>query len=591
MIGNNRRPPVDAAIVSLEAPAAVSTNDRVNIVAQLKLDGLAQTALTVNLYRENVLVSTQLVTAASPAFRSRLYLADTPQTNGLTMYKVAVQCLTNDVLPLNNSGEAPVFVTSDQTKLLMADGWPRWEFRYLKNIFSGRDSAVRIQFIIFHPDQIDQAPPRQVIEASTARAAGETEATAWPVNEDEWMKFDVVILGDIERELLTPAELEVIKKYVLNRGGALVVVAGPMYMPRYFTQTPLAELLPVVVAPPNSLLPSGGPEEEYRLMLTDEGREDPTLRMAVDPVRNLALWSTMPNLFWRHSIQELKPGATVLAYAYPLVPPAFMRPKCEGEVPDAETLRQRRQFENENPLLVTHYAGAGRVLFLAFDQTWRFRYREGDLWHHKFWGQVLRWATADKLPFGTGSIRLGLDQWRYAPGTPVRLRARILRADNSPVANLKPVVQCVRREAEGKTGAPLNKILQPESDRPGSYSANLGEFPEGRYAVTLDPAQTPGLAGLALQPVTAEFAVQPADSSELVNLAADRGLLARLADLTGGRAVDPPRTRDALEKLAPPTVKITEHRQYNLWTSWPLLAIIVAFAALEWITRKQKGLP
>ena len=60
-------------------------------------------------------------------------------------------------------------------------------------------------------------------------------------------------------------------------------------------------------------------------MLTAEGRENPILRLAVDPARNMALWNSMPELSWHCPVQGLKPGATVLAYVLPLAPPAFMR--------------------------------------------------------------------------------------------------------------------------------------------------------------------------------------------------------------------------------------------------------------------------
>ncbi len=587
VFGGNRQPPADAAIAALEAPAAVSTNDRVNLVAHLKLDGVSQTSLTVNLYRDDALISSQSVTAASAAFRSRIPLGDVPRSNGLTTYRVTVQAVSNDVIPENNRMAAPVYVAAEQTRVLMADGWPRWEFRYLKNLFSARDNAVRFQYILFHPDQVDQAPPRAAQPASAGRSADDSEATAWPASPADWMAFDVIILGDIERDLLSDAELGILKDFVLTRGGTLVVIAGPMSMPGAFTQAALAELLPVTVPPPNPALPSGGPEEEYRLVLTSEGRDSPLLRLALDPEQNVALWNTMPDLFWRHAIQGLKPGATVLAYALPLLAPEFMR----RPVPTAEELERRRQFEKDHALIVTQPAGAGRVLFMAFDETWRFRYREGDLWHHKFWGQVQRWATADKLPFGSGGLRMGTDQWVYAPGAPVRVRVRAVQADFSPVAGLNIAVRCVRRGTGSSSDKPLRKTLSPEPGVPGSYAATLGAFPEGRYELTLDPRSSRALSSLAGEPVTGEFAVQAGASAELINLAADRGLLQRMADLTGGGVADPPRTRDVLDTLAAPTLERIERRHHNLWTSWMVWSIIVGLGTLEWATRKRKGLP
>lgn len=587
VFGGNRRPPIDAAIVSVEAPEAVSTNDQVDITAFLKLDGVTESNVTVSLYRNDLLVSTQNVVVAAERGRTRVSLADQPRTNGLTIYRVTVQAVSNDVVPANNQFELPVGITDDQVRLLLLDGLPRWEFRYLKNLFMSRDVAVRLQYVLFHPDQIANTPPRPQVAASAARPADQPEATALPASEEEWMKFDVLILGDIEPALLDPAEIEIIRKFVVQRGGALVVVAGSLAMPHAFAQTPLGELLPVVVTPSDQ--PAAAPEEGFRLMLAAEGRESPLLRLASDPVQNLALWNALPDFYWRHEVQSLKPGATALAYALPLNPPPFMRPKCEGEVPDADVMLQRRQFELDNPLIAVHQVGAGKVLYLGFDQTWRLRYRAGDPLHHKFWGQTLRWATADKLPFGAGQVRMGTDQLRYAPGSPVRVRVRLTKPDNTPITKGRLAVQCTRQTAGG--GPVLRKNLQPIPGSVGMLAADLGVLPEGQYRIELDTEKVADLTGATNSAVAGEFAVLPAYSPELVELAADRGLLERIAGLTGGRVVDPPQIREALEAFGPPELTLRERCEYNLWNSGALLIIMLALAGIEWLVRKRVRLP
>lgn len=589
VFGGNRRPPIDVAVVSVKAPEAVSTNDRVEITAFLKLDGVTESNVTVNLYRNDQIVSTQKVAVVADRVRTSVLLADQARTNGLTIYRVAVQPVSNEVVLVNNQYEFPVGVTDDQIRLLLVDGWPRWEFRYLKNLFTSRDVAVRLQYILFHPVQITNAPPRQQVTASAARPADQPEATLFPANEEEWMKFDVLILGDVEPALLGPAEIEIIRKFVVQRGGSLVVVAGSLAMPHAFAQTPLGELLPVTVTPSDQPAPT--PDDGYRLMLTAEGRESPLLRLATDPAQNLSLWNAMPDLYWRHETQGLKPGATMLAYALPLTPPPFMRPKCEGEVPDADILRQRRQFELDHPLIVTHQVGAGRVMYLGFDQTWRFRYHTGDILHHKFWGQTLRWAAADKLPFGTGPIRLGTDQLRYAPGSAVRVRARLMKPDNTPVTGVRLTVQCARRTMGNDTGPILRKELQPVPGSVSMMAADLGLLPEGQYRVELDAGKAAALVGVTNTVVAAEFAVLPAYSPELVELAANHGLLSRLAGLTGGRIVDPPQIREALEAFGPPELTRHERHEYHLWNSWAFFIIMIMLVGIEWLVRKQVRLP
>src|SRR5207244_10244232 len=71
-----------------------------------------------------------------------------------------------------------------------------------------------------------------------------------------------------------------------------------------------------------------------------------------------------------------------------------------------------------------HY-GFGRVLFVGLDSTWRWRYRTGDAYHHRFWGQVVRWAASDKpLVAGNEYVRFGTRAPVYRQGGEIDLVVR-----------------------------------------------------------------------------------------------------------------------------------------------------------------------
>ena len=56
----------------------------------------------------------------------------------------------------------------------------------------------------------------------------------------------MVILGDVNPALLSAAALQNLADFVdqPGKGGALVLIAGPTYMPAAYRDTPLARLLP-----------------------------------------------------------------------------------------------------------------------------------------------------------------------------------------------------------------------------------------------------------------------------------------------------------------------------------------------------------
>ncbi len=599
VFGGGARPTIDAAVVGLEAPETVYAKDKVYIHADLKLDGLAGRTVRVTLYDRDQAVDSEEVRVEGDRLRTRVQLADEPREGGLHAYRVKVEEIEGEVLASNNERALSVSVTDDQTRLLVVEGRPRWEFRYLKNLFASRDRTVKLQYVVLHPDEIPGQPPRRRVHASAARPKDEPEATALPESEAEWMKFDVIVLGDVEPSAFKPEEMRTLKRFVEDRGGTLIAIAGPRHMPHAYAATPLADVLPVALKPvgqpPSAVGAQPGasdghwlksPDERFRFELTPEGREHVITRLAPDPKENLEVWASLPDIYWRHPRAPAKEGTLILAYALPPTPPDFMRPRSESEVPSEETIRQRQQYVRDHALIVVHNAALGRAMFLGTDHSWRLRYRIGDTHHHRFWGQVLRWATADKLPAGTSLVRLGTDRPRYTAEQPVRVRARLTQPDLSPVRS-DDITAVVYPAA----GAPLRQKMEYVANSLGLYSADFGTLEGGTYRVELDgPAVKSLLAAEGAEKVSAEFFVEPAIPQEQVELSANRGLLERVASLTGGAVADPAHPADALAALREPTFTIPDHREWSLWNTWPLLVLIVALAGIEWFIRKRARL-
>lgn len=396
------------------------------------------------------------------------------------------------------------------------------------------------------------------------------------------MKFDVIILGDVSPADLGRENQRILRDYVVTRGGTLIVLAGMRYMPHAYPGTPLAEALPVTFTPSSRPL-LAAPESEFRLALTAEGRNSVFLRLDDDTARNLEIWNGIPTIYWRNGSLKAKEGATVLAYAE-------TPRQASGEpllhVPDAEALALRRQMEKDRPLLVSHQAGFGSVLLSGFDHTWRLRYRKGDEHHHKFWGQILRWATSDRIASGSSTLRVGTSLTRYPAGASVRVMARVATADYRPVTDASPTV-LIQSETD------TMKIRRPLRYRPGSpgiYVAELGALPEGRYRVELESAGSGQVAG-DTSGVYSEFSVTGAADSERVELAADSGMLNSLAALSAGKVLSPAELDSLAGRLGPARVTKVERRQVDLWNSWPWLLLIVALLTAEWILRKRVRLP
>jgi len=602
VFGSSQAPP-DAAISSLSAPETLFPEDKLFVSAKLKLDGLAGKDVVVTLNDDETEVDRQVIHVPDVAsLRQQVQLSCEPDKLGDHTYRLRIEPVEGEALDQNNETPFSVKVHDDRTKMLLVDSHPRWEMRYLKNLFTNRDVSVNLQYVILNPDRTAGQPPAKLVHASASRPRGQSEANALPENRDEWLKFDVIILGDIDPEDLGEEALKALDEFVTERSGTLICIAGERHMPHAFGESPLAELLPVTFAP--------GPaapemeEKAFRIDLTSEGAHSVIMRMEVDPDENKRVWDDLPDIYWRHPITGVKDGATVLAYARGADVPGPIRKDMDAGARKAR-LAEIRDYQRSRALVTLHSAGRGRVMFLGFDRTWRLRYRQGDTYHHRYWGQVLRWAMAERLASGTGLVKLGTDRVRYTIDDRVHVRAQIYNAEDNTGLTDKDVIVEVYREVKSDTEAPegeadarkkelvMRRVLMPVKNTPGAFAGDLGKMKIGAYSVSLAGdavAEILEAEGTA-KTVETGFTVDPAASGEQVELAADRVLAGQVAGGSGGLSVEPARVERVLEALGlGDQTQKPKLSQWDLWDSWPLLGVLLALVTGEWLIRKRIGL-
>lgn len=581
-----RTPAIDAAVASLAAPERLQQGDRLQVTAGLRLDGLAGREVEVVLTRGTEEVARRKIAVTDDRQRTSVELADVPPGTQLWEYALAVLPLEGERATDNNTRRFAVDVGDDPVRLLLVDDRPRWEYRYLRSLFAERDTAVRLQNVLLTPDAVEGSAPREPKPAAADRPAGEAEATALPATPADWSGFDVVILGDLAPGQLDSGAQEALRAFVERRGGTLVIIAGRNHMPMAFAGGPLEGLLP---ATRERDAPAGPLVDACRVTLTPEGERHMIMQLDAEPQASRSLWAQMPEVAVRYPVGEARPGAEVLAYAAPARGPDPAQLDAPGADPAAaeEQARRRAEFVRTHALVVTQQVGAGRVCLLGFDATWRLRYRTGDTLHHRFWGQLLRWATATKLPHGNAQVRLGIEHTVYAPDAAPRVRVSLRGPDRAPLETDAVSVQL--RGGDGPLG---ERRLEPVAGEPGMYEA-VFDPPgrEGRFSVALVAAPgAPESLVQALAGVTAEFATIAPPSRERSELSADPALLESLAAQTGGVAVPAWEARRVLDRLGAASGEIVEENTYPLWYRWPVFTVAVTLLAGEWLVRKKAGL-
>jgi hypothetical protein len=579
-------PPRDLAVTAVRAPDTIFLGDRVPVAVEVKADGFRGTKAWVRLFRDGVEVAGHELEVPQDLHREEIRFRDQPDSGGTVAYRVEIEARAGERFAANNQWNFETAVTEDRIHVLLVDTFPRWEFRYLRNLFHGRDKSVHLQHVLFEPDRLDgqdQTPP----PASAARPFGDSEAGGLPAGRDEWRKFDVIILGDLDPQRFGPREWAITRECVSERGALLVVVAGARWMPHAHAGEDAAALLPVSVA-------GGGrdffqpPEESFALALTAAGREHPVTAQSDGKLENERLWAAFPRFSWRLPPQAVAEGAEILlaaAGADGAAAPA----DAAGLGAALQALAARRAREAGRALLVVRQTGAGKSAVLLTDQTWRLREGVGDTHHHRLWGQMLRWGAGPVLRGGSARARLGSDQLAYTADDPVLLTARLRDETLAPVFD--PALRAViTRAGETVATVPLAAVADSAGlhqasgglfTRPGLYEASLAGPEIDRLRDGGEPAPAP----VAFRVVASRGPV------ELAETTLNRPLLEAVAALSGGRVVEPAAAAELAALFPEAAAPRLELRETPLWDHWLVFVLLGLILAAEWYFRRKWGLP
>lgn len=569
-------PPKDAAIVSVKAPDSVYLGDRVRMAAKLKFDGYRGKRAKVTLFSGDEELESREVAIPQDHHREEVRFRHVPDEGGIGEYRIVVSGLEDERFDNNNDWSFKTVVTDARTNVLIIEGTPRWEFRYLRNLFYGRDQSVHLQSVLLEPDRI-VGQQEAKIPASASRPFGDSKATALPASEEEWRKFDVIIVGDLEVNALSDEQWEILRLCVTDRAALLVLIAGPRSMPHAFSSEAASRLIPVNYAASRRTYFGG--KEKFNFALTNIGKSHPITAQVEGRVRNEQVWAEFPELRWRHPITGIKDGAEVLLYAEnsnkkkPVIRSGDRLNAALAEISN------RRAREAENALLVTRQTGNGKVAMLLTDRTWRLREGVGDVFHHRFWGQLVRWGAGPNLRSGTKTARLGTDQLTYTGDDPVSIMARLREKNLAPIRDEELVAE-IFREGEKVGTVPLNY----RDGSNGIHQAKAGPYREpGNYEIRLSGSE------LNEELSTNFRVVGSLSATELAETTLNLPLLENIARLSGGRILEDGDDNLASLFLSGGETR-EELRETTLWDRWPLMLLLVILLTTEWVLRRRSGL-
>ena len=555
-IGSDQ-PTRDVQLAELIVDDVAFVNDPLIFSAKVKSFGLAGQSATVELRERGKERSLARKTIKLPADgqSATVDLLFTPTQPGDHEFELLVVPPPGDVDRDNNRLSRSVRVREGKLKILLADGLPRWEFRELKNLLE-REPTIELHTLL------QEADLEFALQDETAKPL----QGRFPLTREALSVYDVLLLGDLNPGAFSPGVLEHVREFVRD-GGGLLLMAGSEHMPLGFRGTPLETLLPVELDAASVPPRDADLREPFQPRWTDAGRlSTPLFRhLQLDNLlgdggsssgnASRDVWRSLPGLFWLCEAPRLRAGAIVL----------LEHPQRRGEKSAAGGL----------PVIALQRFGAGKVLFHATDELWRWRFRDGERIYSRYWIQALRFLSRTQSLDGARGVEFTADRQTYQRGDAVKLRLQVLDERQLPASGAATVM--LERADEPRRSIELARVANSTN----IFTGELRGLNVGRYHAWLSDPSFPGT------PPAADFVIE-APQRELLRRRLDKADLEAATRATHGRYFALHEAdRVPAEIPAGQPVPLSAATLIPLWTRWELLLVFASLITVEWLLRRR----
>ncbi|MFP4214615.1 MAG: hypothetical protein ACLFVH_01705 [Phycisphaerae bacterium] len=576
--------PRNVTLSGLQAPREVRRDSRVELTAMLSHRNLAGKGVTVEIFRrkegekedKNTPVTTKKVmlrseTKADGSESDRgveqvqMYIK--PDVEGTFVYTARVKADVEEENLDDNESEALVKVSDSKIRVLLISGYAGWEFQYLRNFLVRSPDLYRVSIWQQNADpQINQSASSE--ELRLERLPNTLKELMGSTNPEEKAKFpgyDVVILNDPrpEAEGFDPNFVANLKTFVTKHDGGLCYLAGPKWTERVLGDKlfePLADMLPVYIGKSTSEMVAAIRDqkpEPWPVGVTEYGMEHSVMRLGGSIEESKELWKVMPGIFWSKTVFDTKPACRVLA--------------------GSSDPTRRTSTKEPEPIIAVQPMG-GRVLYLGFQATWRWRYLDDARYYRQFWRNCVRYLATLKarhIVITTGGDRFSAGQ---------RMTVDVEAHDESYTPLVTEDGTFPVDMVNTKTGDVRELTLKAVENQPGRYKADIVVSKTGTYELTAlrdDPLADEKVATkrITVELPKAEAARTEANKANLLTIASRDGYYMNIAQA------------DRLaERIPSGKMKAIDPVARQLWDSPLTLILILSLLVAEWILRKKHNM-
>ncbi len=520
------------AVDNIDAGDDFVVNHESTLKATIKSSALANRVVEVKLARIDAQGKTVGDIQSKPLVLQPLAEGQTvemtykPAEVGVQRLAVWVEPVPGERSTVDNRQEYQGLAIDPRIKVLYVEGRARPEYRDLNRAL-GRDPNVEVATMLR-------------ITADRFTASGSVEGEPFkelPKTKEEWRKFDVVIIGDLDASFLNPKQQTDIEQAVGDGTGLLMIGGQNSFGPGNYQNTPIEKALPVFV----NGLDAGQEKTEFVPRITDEGQTHPTME-------GLGSWFGGGRQQAAGSGQQEQVGSgkdqagvnnSALSTQHSALPPlrgnvVVGKPKSGAQVLLVHPGRPGPDGGGQIILAVQPY-GQGRSAAFTADTTYLWylplRGLGQDSPYNRFWGQLVRWlAGADVRDRQRGAgVEALLNKNLYQLGESIRVRAMI-RDQRGDATRYAQVTATLKRPATATDQTePRQFPMTPSESRTGMYDITLPHPDQGDWEIELVASKDGEELGRQTLRATV---IPPAD--EMLKIAANPALMESLATSTNG---------------------------------------------------------
>ncbi len=541
----SEEPAHDLQLYDMFVDEVAFVEDPITFSAKIKSFGYRNQKVTITLRdaKDKKVLSSKTIKIREDGTAVKVELPYAPPLKGEYDYVLEVTGKLTESDQSNNHQTRHVSVRQEKIRVLLADGYPRYEYRFLQHLLE-RDKTILLHTVL------QDADLEYAVEDETA-------LEHFPIKREDLFQYDVIIFGDLNLEYLSNGVMKNLRDFVRESGGGLISIAGINHNPLSYRNTPLDVLLPIELSSVKKPDPNAMITNSFHPNLTIEGRKGSAIFRFVDSEEeSIKIWDELPGLHWLLECSQLKPGAVIFA-----------------EHPVTKGLHRKL------PVICMQRFGAGKVIFHATDELWRWRFRTEDLYYGRYWIQAIRYLSRSKLLGKDRGAELTVGRSLYQRGDAIQLRLRFLDERIRPTE--KDAVKII---LEGRNNIQRKLRLKSITEAPNVFEGETEPLPEGSYHAWVAAPLFQGA------PPSVDFRVE-APVQELQTRQLDKLELTQTARITHGKYFSIAKAAQLPKSLpvgSPVALESTD--PILLWNRWELLLLFTGLILAEWLLRKRRRL-